>query len=329
MGADRILIRGASVKIDIYTHWWPQKAAQRLLEKAKPTADPIAKKYLERRESRTAVNTLDLRFRFMDRHPDVLHVLTISNPPPELFTDPVDTAEVCQMANDEMIDLVINYPDRFIGAAAILPMNDMDLALKECDRALGELGMHGIRLFTNVLGEKLNAEMLRPLYEKMVKYDKPIWIHPTEPQTVSVGQEWLLGWEYETSKAMVDIAGSWVFEDLPDLKMITHHLGSMIPFFEQRIRWLAPNPKTHQNLKKFHNDTALYGSTAALMCGYSFFGADNILFGTDVPLGTARIPNSAGFMEWTLRAVEAMEIPDEEKEKIFLLNAIDLLRLAV
>ncbi len=34
-------------------------------------------------------------------------------------------------------------------------------------------------------------------------------------------------------------------------------------------------------------------------------------------------------MEWTLRAVEAMEIPDEEKEKIFLLNAIDLLRLAV
>jgi hypothetical protein len=59
--------RGGNVKIDIYTHWWPRKAAQRLLEKAKAGSDPISVKYLERRESRTAVNDLDLRFRFMDR----------------------------------------------------------------------------------------------------------------------------------------------------------------------------------------------------------------------------------------------------------------------
>ena len=317
------------MKIDIYTHWWPKKAAQALLQKAKAGSDATSVKYLQRRESRTAVNDLDLRFRFMDRHPDVLHVLTISNPPLEVFVGPRDAAEISAMANDELAELVVNYPDRFVGAVAILPMNDMDLALKECDRSIKDLGLHGVRLFSNVMGEALDSPRLRPLYAKMVEYDLPIWLHPTEPPSMSVGQETLLGWEYETSKAMMTLASSWVFEEFPTLKVITHHLGSMIPFFEQRIRWLAPDRKTHANLRRFYNDTALYGSTPALMCGYAFFGADHILFGTDVPLGSMYIKNSAGFMEWTLRAVEAMDIPRAEKEKIFLENAVQLLNLAV
>ena len=317
------------MKIDIYTHWWPKKAAQRLLEKAKTGSDPASVKYLQRRESRTAVNDLDLRFRFMDRHPDVLHVLTISNPPVEVFVGPKDAAEISAMANDELAELVVNHPDRFVGAVAILPMNDMELALKECDRAIKDLGLKGVRLYSNIVGEALDSERLRPLYAKMVEYDLPIWLHPTEQPSLSVGQETLLGWEYETSKAMMTLASSWVFDEFPTLKVITHHLGSMIPFFEQRIRWLAPKPKTHAHLRRFYNDTALYGSTPALMCGYAFFGADHILFGTDMPLGSMYIKNSAGFLEWTLRAVEAMDIPRAEKDKIYLENAVQLLNLAV
>ena len=317
------------MKIDIYTHWWPRKAAQALLAKVKSGGDPDTLKYLKRRESRTAVNDLDLRFRFMDRHPDVLHVLTISNPPVEAIVGPEDAAEVSKMANDELAELVTNYPDRFVAAVAILTMNDMDLALKECDRAITELGLSGIRLYSTIMGEPLDSAKLRPLYEKMAGYDLPIWLHPTDPPTISVGQESLLGWEYETSKAMMTLASSWVFEEFPNLKFITHHLGSMIPFFEQRIRWLGPNKKTHDNLRKFYNDTALYGCPAALMCGYAFFGADHILFGTDMPLGSKRIPHSAGFMEWTLRAVDQMDIPQSEKDKIYLENAVHLLELAV
>ncbi|MBT5941785.1 MAG: amidohydrolase family protein [Rhodospirillaceae bacterium] len=317
------------MKIDVYTHWWPKKAAQKLLEVTRQGVDPVATKYLEKRESKTAVNDLDLRFRFMDRHPDVLHVLTISNPPVEMFAGPENAHEISRMANDELTELVATYPDRFIGAVAILPMNDIELALEECDRAISELGMRGVRLFTTIDGETLDSERLRPLYQKMCDYDLPIWLHPTEPPEVPVGQEAMLGWEYETSKAMVTIASSWIFDEFPDLKIITHHLGSMIPTFEQRIRWMHPERKTHGNLKKFYNDTALYGNTAALMCGYEFFGADKILFGTDVPLGSLRMKNAGGFMEWTIRAIDRMDIPAEEKEKIYLENAVQLLNLAV
>ena len=82
-------------------------------------------------------------------------------------------------------------------------------------------------------------------------------------------------------------------------------------------------------LKRFYNDTALYGCTPALMCGHAFFGTDKILFGTDMPLGTKRVPHAAGFMETTLAAVEAMAIPEADKRRIFLDNAVELLRLAV
>jgi predicted TIM-barrel fold metal-dependent hydrolase len=315
------------VKIDIYTHWWPRKAAQALLKKVKQGSDPVSIAYLERRETRTAVNDLDLRFRFMNRHPDVLHVLTISNPPVEAFVGPKDAAEISKMANDELAELVDKYPDRFVAAVAILPMNDIDLALKECDRAITKLGLKGIRLYTTIMGETLDSPRLRPLYEKMAKYNLPIWIHPTDPPPLSVGQESHLGWEYEISKAMITLASSWVFQDFPNIKFITHHLGAMIPFYAERIRgnFFAGNPDAFLNLYKFYNDTALYGNTPALMCGYAFFGADHILFGTDMPLGG----KPAGNMQKTISAIEAMDIPHAEKNRIYLENAVSLLNLRV
>ena len=82
-------------------------------------------------------------------------------------------------------------------------------------------------------------------------------------------------WPYETASAMERLAVSWVFEDYPDIKFITHHCGGgLVPFFGQRVR-IA-------NLRKFYNDTAVYGSTAALMCGYDYFGVEHILFGTEI-----------------------------------------------
>jgi predicted TIM-barrel fold metal-dependent hydrolase len=91
----------------------------------------------------------------------------------------------------------------------------------------------------------------------------------------------------------------------------------MIPYFGKRI----PRP---DQFRKFYNDTALYGNTDALMLGYAFFGVDHILFGTDAPLGPKN-----GLTWQTMKSVEAMSIPDVDKEKIFILNAIKLLRLSI
>ncbi|MFC1902390.1 amidohydrolase family protein, partial [Chloroflexota bacterium] len=113
-------------------------------------------------------------------------------------------------------------------------------------------------------------------------------------------------------------------------KFITHHCGSMVPYFEKRIKWIMPhkfgedNPTQNSEVyfRRFYNDTALYGNTPGLMCGYAFFGADHLLFGTDAPLG-ARF----GITGDTLESVEQMDIPDADKQKIFFKNAVNLLRL--
>ena len=137
--------------------------------------------------------------------------------------------------------------------------------------------------------------------------------------------------DYETAVAMLTLVSAGVFQDYPNIKFITHHCGGIIPILEGRLRWIEPvipgegsviNPVDH--LRKFYGDTAVSGSTAALMCGYAFFGADQILFGTDAPLGPP-----GGLTLETIRSVERMDIPDTDKDKIFERNAVKLLRVAI
>jgi predicted TIM-barrel fold metal-dependent hydrolase len=80
-------------------------------------------------------------------------------------------------------------------------------------------------------------------------------------------------------------------------------------------------------LRRFYNDTALYGNSAALMCGYAYFGAEHLLFGTDMPLGSGAL--GYGYTLETIRSIKRMNVPDEDKGKIFEHNARRLLKLPV
>jgi hypothetical protein len=162
----------------------------------------------------------------------------------------------------------------------------------------------------------------------MVQYDLPIWLHPA---TRATGDEPIFGWPYETSNAMLSLVSNGVLRDYPDIKFIVHHAGAMAPFFEQRIRWLFPlryglkdikNPLA--DFRKFYCDTAVYGSTPALMCAYEFYGPDHMLFGTDSPLGP-----DYGLTSQTIDSIQRMDVPDYEKEKIFSQNAVNLLKTAI
>jgi aminocarboxymuconate-semialdehyde decarboxylase len=193
----------------------------------------------------------------------------------------------------------------------------------------------------------LDQPELIPLFEQMAKYDLPIWIHPrTTPAFADYTTEksskyriWqIFGWPYQTAAAMTRLVFSGLFERFPKIKIITHHAGSMVPFFEQRIRAQYDYDEIlfHGELKKglseeplvyfkmFHGDTALNGNTAALMCAHQFFGAGHLLFGTDMP-------HDAGMgdlsISETITSVERMDISAKEKRMIFEDNAKKLLRI--
>ena len=82
------------------------------------------------------------------------------------------------MCNDEMAEMLAKWPKRYIAAIANLPLNNMDAALKEAERAIKELGFKGIQIYTRVNGKPLSADEMMPLYELMCHFDLPIWIHP-------------------------------------------------------------------------------------------------------------------------------------------------------
>ena len=79
-------------------------------------------------------------------------------------------------------------------------------------------------------------------------------------------------------------------------------------------------------LKMFYADTALYGNTPGLMCCYEFFGAEHVVFGSDMPWD-----NQFGlrYTRETIQAIEQMPISDAEKKLIFEDNARNLLRLSI
>jgi uncharacterized protein len=305
--------------IDVFSHLLPPKYFEALQKKAKSGAD------FRREKGNPANINLDMRMRVMDRHPEVLQVLTISQPALETTVSPSDAAELAKAGNDELAEILLKYPDKFLAGVACLPLNDLDATLKEVDRAINDLKFRGVQIYSTINGETLDSPKFKPLYEKMAKYDLPIWIHPCMGKS---GDESVFGWPFETSHSMLRLVAGGILEEYPNLKFITHHCGAMVSFFEQRINWLYPleykKPNPLEQFKKFYCDTAVYGSTPALMCAQEFFGVEHILYGTDFPLGPRY-----GLTVQTIDSVNRMNISDNDKAKILYQNAVRILRTAI
>ncbi len=223
--------------------------------------------------------------------------------------------------------------------------------MREIDRAIRDLGARGIQIFTNVCGKPIVAPEFLPLFEKMAAYDLPIWLHPyrgadspdypTEERSL-YEIWWTFGWPYETSAAMARIVFAGLFDRFPDLKIITHHMGAMAPYFEGRLGpgWDQLGARTSdedysvvlKGLKKrpldyfrmFHADTALFGAYEATLCGLRFFGADRVLFASDAPFDPEKGPM---YIRETIGIIDRLPITAEDRERIYWGNAVRLLKL--
>lgn len=284
----------------------------------------------DRIEMRTpAVSDLEIRMRLMSRYPQVLQVLTMANLPLERYVEKTEDAiELAKIGNEDMANIVLRYPDKFMGAAAILPMNDVDAACREAERAIRELDLQGIQLYTRVNGVPVADEKFRPLFRMMDDFGLPIWIHPTLNPNLDPDND-LFSWEFELTSCMHKLVIAGIFREFPDIRIIIHHAGAMVPFFMGRVKYtlnLYPLPYKglSEDFRKFYVDTAIYGNTPGLMDAYAFFGADHMLFGTDAPLGP-----KWGMIEGTIESIARMNIPEEEKHLIYKHNALNMFNMVL
>jgi len=334
------------VKIDLFCHILPPAYFARMTEISGRGA------YMQKRIREIPVMVdLDLRFRMMDRFGDYVQVLSLAAPPIEALAAPAEAPALARLANDSMADVVGKHPDRFPGFIASMPMNNVDAAVTEIDRALTQLGAKGIQIFSNVNGRPLDDPEFAPIFERMAAAGLPIWLHPTRTgafadyateERSKLEMWWTFGWPYETSVAMARIVFAGYLKRFPDLTIITHHMGGMIPYFAGRIgpgldqlgvrtededltvylKRLDKRP--YDYFKMFYADTALFGAKHAVECGLKFFGVQQVVFATDFPFdpekGTYNIRE-------TIKDIDGLDISEADRKTIYEGNARRLLRL--
>ena len=332
------------MKIDIFNHIFPKAFFDKMVS-VLPNSEGVNKRV----RSIPCIVDLDERFRIMDMFDDYVQVICMPSPPIEAFGSHANG--LARLANDGMAELVSKYPDRFPAFIASLSMNDPEAMIAEAKRAVKELGAVGVQVFTNVLGKPLDRPETMPLFDLMAEIDLPIWIHPARGADMADYKNelkshyeiwWTFGWPYETSVAMAHLVFSKLFDKHPNIKIITHHMGAMIPYFEGRVGlcWDELGSRTSdvdytillRELKKrpldyfhmFYADTAVFGSAAATKCGLDFFGVDKVLFASDSPFDPEK---GSAYIRWTIDIIDKLDITAEERRAIYEGNARKLLKL--
>jgi predicted TIM-barrel fold metal-dependent hydrolase len=333
-------------KIDVFNHVFPKPFYELMLKVA-----PHHKDMGKRVRNVPMLVDLDERFRVMDQFEDYHQILSLSSPPIEVMGGPEAAKDLARAGNDGMAELVARYPDRFLGFAASLPMNDAEAAVAEAHRAVEDLGARGLQIYSNAAGHPLDAPQFAPLFDLMADYDLPICLHPARgssfPDYLTEKKSkyeiwWAFGWPYETSVAMARLVFSGLFDRHPNIKILTHHMGAMVPYFAGRVGpgWDQLGSRTsdedltlvRDRLKKrpidyfrmFYADTAVFGARAATECGLDFFGPDHVLFASDAPFDPEKGPM---YIRETIKIIDGLDIGEGARAKIYNGNAAKLLKL--
>jgi aminocarboxymuconate-semialdehyde decarboxylase len=328
------------VIVDIFTHIYPN-AYYEAVCKAAPQLENLGK----RMRTVAKLHDLDERIREMDAYGDYRQIISLPVPPIDDVAGPKLAPTLACIANDTMAELCARHPDRFPAFVAAVSMHDVEAALEELHRAIGTLGARGIQLYTNVAGRPLDDAAFLPVFDAMAALDLPIWLHPMRTSDATdYGAEdksryelwWCYGWPYDTSVAMTRLVFAGLFDRHPNIKIVTHHLGGMIPYFEGRAvaglqvlgsrttdedysGVLSGLKKPHSAyFRMFYGDTAMFGGFHGTKCGIEYFGADHVVFATDAPM--ASIPE-------TLQVIDRLELAADDLACICAGNAAKLMNM--
>ncbi len=299
-------------KIDIFAHVLLPNFYNKMLELDKD----ISKKYLF--FNNPVLQDMKLRESYWDK--ETKQVISYVNANPEDYTNPEIAAKLCYEANEELLDCVGQYPHMFEGCVGMVPMNNIPEAIQiVLNQVIPNKNMHGIQLFTRHLGKSIANPVFEDLFKFLSMYNVPVWLHPVFDSR-KPDNNIVFSWEYELSQAMMEIVQAGYFRKYPNLKIIVHHSGAMVPFFAGRIEHILTKEQA-EDFKKFYVDTAILGNPKALELAVDYYGVSHVLFGTDSPLGI--LP--AGATQKIIEAIEDMDITDSEKESIYWKNYHDFI----
>lgn len=283
----------------------------------------------------------ELRLATMDRTGIELALLSLNAPAVQAILDRDEAVAVAVKANERMAKAVKDHPDRYRALAA-LPMQDPAAAADELKRCVNELGFKGalVNGFTQRDVEDsaiyYDVAEYRDFWAVVSDLDVPFYLHPRmnipSQSLIYEGHPWLRsapwGFAVETSTHALRLCGSGLFDDFPNLRIITGHLGEGIPFglwrIDARMRFSPRGYRGKRPLgdyfrEHFHITTSGNFNDAAFRCTLEMMGADRLYFSADYPF--ERMEDAANWFDST------PVIDDEQRQTIGRENAIKLFDL--
>jgi uncharacterized protein len=229
--------------------------------------------------------------------------------------EPAQAAALQTVTNDGLAEAVRRRPDRFQGVAT-LATPDPQAAARELDRAVTRLGLNGAMLFGRTRERNLDHRDNWPIFEAAAALRAPLYIHPQSP--VPAVREALyggfgeaadaafatfgLGWHYETGVQILRMTLAGVFDQFPDLQLITGHWGEVVMFYLERIDNMGRAVKLARKPSDYFRDHVMVTpsgmwSPRYLRWALEVLGPERILFSSDYPYRMAPGGQARRFLE--------------------------------
>ncbi|HDI4749201.1 TPA: amidohydrolase [Listeria monocytogenes] len=278
------------------------------------------------------------RLGFMDQHGIDMQVLSYGNSSPQNL-DPKISVSLCKRANDELAKVIQQNPTRFSGFA-VLPVGSPEDAAIELKRAVEELGFKGALVKGQFENKYFDNSFYYPIFEMAEKLDVPISFHLSFiPETITeqyfASDAWSdvvtgvfssagFGWHMDVGIQVVRMILSGVFDKLPNLKIITGHLGEMVPMFLERMDDTLGHWTTLERKISDYYRTNVYITPSGLLYRNEWkfllneLDENHLIYALDYPFVK---PENAGTF------LDMLDLTDEVKAKIAHKNAEKLLHL--
>eukprot|EP00051_Salpingoeca_urceolata_P027842 m.483562 g.483562 ORF g.483562 m.483562 type:complete len:359 (+) comp22982_c0_seq1:58-1134(+) len=252
------------------------------------------------------------------------------------WAKPEDTLDLSQIVNNAIDDICKQHPKRFVGLAT-LPMQAPELAARELERCMKELGMAGCQIGSHIGDWNLDDPNLAPFWEAAERLQAAVFVHPWDMELggrmSKYWMPWLVGMPGETATAICSVLMGGVLEKYPKLKLCFAHGGGAFPFTVGRIEHgynVRPdlcatdcdkNPRTY--LGRFWTDCLVH-DPAALDLLVHVIGEDRVVLGTDYPFPLGELqpgklietsPSLSQAVKAKLLMTNALEFLGLEKEK--------------
>jgi aminocarboxymuconate-semialdehyde decarboxylase len=323
-------------KFDLHTHYYPPIYFDKIRELPSEFSfdkSPSGQTIITYRGARffgvtPPMTDVAKRLEDMDRVGIDVEVVSLSTPN-LFFTDAQHQPEIARIVNDAYAELAATHPTRFKAFASI-PMDSPDEALKELHRAIDELKMNGVILLSNIGGKPLTSAEYRPFFAEANRMRLCILLHPMLPANTDPFREYVLGpivgFMFDTTLAVARMCFDGMFREFPDIRWIVGHLGGAVPYLMERLDngWrdfvecranIDELPSSY--LKKLYYDTVNF-NPHMLMLARNMIGSDQMVMGSDYP-------HLLGSIDRAVSSIESLEIPQEEKRRIFEGTALSIL----